>query len=110
MPKITPDPDDSAPYDWAHSLPAEDAKYWRQEEVHRLNPTGEMNLIPTAHTNEGEANNWMMGVDLVTVKRQSTLRLQRVVSYLVGLALATGGLLAVMYLLGAIEKFLGVNQ
>ena len=104
---ITPNSDQ--PFDWSNSLSAEDAKYWRQEEIHKLNPTGEMNLIPTVHTNEGEATNWMMGVDLVTLKRQQALVVSRVIRYTVRFTLALAALGSVMFLIGAIQSKLGGN-
>ena len=102
--KITPNSDQ--PFDWSHSLSAEDAKYWRQEEVQRLNPTGEMNLIPIPHTNEGEATNWMMGVDLLTVKRQEALIIKRAIRYTIRLGLAIAALGSFMFLIGAIQTYL----
>ena len=105
--RITPNSDQ--PFDWSHSLSAEDTKFWLQEEVHRLNPTGEMSIAPIPHTNEGEATDWTMGVDLVTLKRQQALVVSRVVRYTVRLALALAALGSVMFLVGAIQSALGGN-
>ena len=106
MPSITPD---SEAFDWSHSLPAEDAKYWRQEEIHRLNPTGEMSITALPHTNEGEATSWMAGVDLVTVKRQQRLIVRRILFYVLDVVMLLGVAVALMYALGALETVLGVN-
>ena len=101
--------DEPIRYDWSHSLSAEDAKYWRQEEVHRINSTGEMNITPIPHTNEGEATGWMLGVDYLTPKRQRRLRVLRAIRWTVRLALAVSALGAVMFLIGSIQTALGGN-
>ena len=97
------------PFDWSHSLSAEDSKHWRQEEVHRLNPTGEMNIVPITHTNEGEATNWMMGVDLVTVKRQQALIVRRIGFIALDTLCAVGVLAAFMWLIGSVQAALAAT-
>lgn len=101
--------DEPIRYDWSHSLSAEDAKYWRQEEVHRINSTGEMNITPIPHTNEGEATNWMMGVDLVTLKRQQRAIVRRVLFFTLDLVLALGVVAAVTFLVSSVQAATGGN-
>ena len=97
------------PFDWSHSLSAEDAKYWRQEEVHRMNPTGEMNITPLNHTNEGEATDWTMGVDLVTAKRQQALVINSLFFKVLDLCAAAGVLSAFIWGIGSIQAALAAR-
>ena len=94
---------------WTDSLDAEDAKFWRQQEIHKLNPTGEMNITPIIHTNEGEATNWVMNVDLLTVKHQQAVRVQKLIRRLVDLIIVLAALGAISFLTSAILKATGGN-